>query len=187
MGLVMGNFCNKKVLPNKPFGLPTNFKDWVPEGTPGSVKCYVPKKHGFIKWVDNDKFTDLNGVLGKFNVFTASAGWGGNAYRGGPRTLISQIFIGDKLSICLETYIVTGSFNTKKEAENYMDYMKTKFFRFMLSLRVISQHINREKFSWVPDLGDYSHPYTDEDLYKKFNLTKREINHIEKSIKGAQQ
>ena len=64
--------------------------------------------------------------------------------------------------------------------------MKTKFYRFMLSLRVISQDINREKFSWVPDMQDYTRTYTDQELYQHFGLTKKEIEHIEKTIKSLE-
>jgi hypothetical protein len=53
----------------------------------------------------------------------------------------------------------------------------------MVSLRKIAQHINTDKFAWVPDFGDYSHPYTDQDLYSHFGLTKKEIEHIESTIK----
>lgn len=177
-------FCNEKVLPRKPFGLPTNFNDWVPEGTPGAVKCYCPIKHGFKKWVAADNFTDKHGVGYKWKVLTGRATYEGSSFSGGKRQIFTKVFVGEKGSICLETYIVTGSFNTKKEAENYANYMHTKFYRFMLSLRVISQDVNQKKFSWVPDLQNYSKAWTDQELYQHFGLTKKEIDHIEKTIKA---
>jgi site-specific DNA-methyltransferase (adenine-specific) len=176
-------FCDRRVLPRKPFGLPTNFTDWVPEGTEGAVKCYCPIKHGFEKWVAKGSFTDTGKVADMWKAHTPRAGWDGNAYQGGERTVISQIFVGEKGSICLETYLVAGSFQTKKEADSYSEYMKTKFYRFMLSLRVITQDLNRDKFAWVPDLGDYSKAWTDTELYQHFGLTKKEQEHMEKSIK----
>jgi len=178
-----GSFCDSRVLSRKPFGLATNFSDWVPEGTPGAVKCYCPKKDGFEKWVLPQNIEDTHGVLAKWKIFTPPAGWGGNAFVGGETPVISQIFTGDKISVCLETYLVAGAFSTKKEAENYADYMRTKFYRYMLSLRVSDQHITKDRFAWVPDFGDYSHPYTDQDLYSHFGLTKKEIEHIESTIK----
>jgi site-specific DNA-methyltransferase (adenine-specific) len=178
-----GTFCNAIVLPRKPFGLTTDFKGWVPEGTAGAVRCYIPKKDGLVKWIDSNVFTDSHGVLGKWKVYTPRAGWGGNAYKGGAQTVISQIFVGEKLSVCLETYLVAGSFNTKKEAENYAEYMRTKFYRFLLSLRTITQDTTRECFTWVPDLGNYANPVTDADLFAHFGLTKKEIDHINSTIK----
>jgi site-specific DNA-methyltransferase (adenine-specific) len=176
-------FCDKLVISRKPFGLATNFKEWQPAGTPGSVKCYCAKKDGFEKWVDANIVNDPHGVQGKWKVLTLPVTYEGSSFSGGKRQIFSKIFIAEKASVCIETYIVTGSFNTKKEADNYLEYMKTKFYRFMLSLRVISQHISKGCFAWVPDLGSYANLVTDEDLYAHFNLTKKEIEHINSTIK----
>jgi hypothetical protein len=176
-------FCDKLVLPRKPFGLATNFKDWVPEGTPGAVKCYCAVKDGVSHYVDPNSYQDPNRVQGQWKICIGKASNEGAAFSGGERKVIAKIFIAEKGSVCIETYIVAGYFNTKKEAEGYQAYMKTRFYRYMLSLRVISQDINREKFAWVPDLGSYANPVTDEDLYAHFNLTKKEIEHIESTIK----
>jgi len=176
-------FCNERVLPRKPFGLPTNFNDWVPEGTPGAVKCYTTVRGGFEKWVKSDIFNDNHGIFSKWKVLTNATTYEGSEFKGGKRRVFTKIFVVEKGSVCTETYIVANFFNTKKEAENYSLYMKTKFYRFLLSLRVITQHINRDKFSWVPDMGDYTRSYTDQDLYQHFGLTRKEIDHIEKTIK----
>ena len=85
--------------------------------------------------------------------------------------------------ICTETYIVVNVFDTKTEAENFISYLKTKFFVFMLGLRVSTQDINKEKFGFVPDVIDYSIAWTDAELYKKYNLTKQQIAYIERKIK----
>lgn len=40
-------------------------------------------------------------------------------------------------------------------------------------------------FSWqfIPDPGSFDHIFTDDELYKKYNLTPEEINIIESVIK----
>ena len=126
---------------------------------------------------------DPNRVQGQWKVCIGKASNEGAAFSGGVRKVIAKIFIAEKGSVCIETYIVAGYFNTKKEAENYKAYMGTRFYRYMLSLRVISQDINREKFAWVPDLGNYTNPVADETLFAHFNLTKKEIEHINSTIK----
>ncbi len=35
--------------------------------------------------------------------------------------------------ICSETYLVAGAFDSKEEATNYMDYLKTQFVRFLIN------------------------------------------------------
>jgi site-specific DNA-methyltransferase (adenine-specific) len=45
-----------------------------------------------------------------------------------------------------------------------------------------SIHITKESFLFVP-LQDFSHPWTDEMLYKKYGLTEDEIAFIESMIR----
>lgn len=176
-------FCNDIVLPRKPFGLVSNFEDWVPSGTPGAVECLSAGK--VTKLVEHKNYTDNNNVIHLWKVLISKATLGGKSDTSKGEI---QLLMGFKVlppnHICTETYLVAGTFSTKEEAENYATYLKTKFYRFMLSLRVITQNISRDKFSWVPDLGDYNRTYTDKDLYTHFGLTKKEIEHIEKSIKA---
>ena len=61
-------------------------------------------------------------------------------------------------------------------------YVKTMFFRFLLSLKVITQNISKDSFSFVP-LQDFSHPWTDEMLYEKYGLDENEISFIESMIR----
>ena len=180
-----GLFCKDRVIPNKPFGLPTNFSKWVPEGTPGAVKVYSVNRE--IKWAMANIINDPHGILGKHKVCIARARSQGitNAEgEGKPSLVTGYTFQIAKSEACTETYIVVGAFNSKKEADNYEAYLRTKFYRFCLMQRLISQDVNKGKFAWVPDLGDYSKAWTDEELYKHFNLTMKEIEHIEKSIKA---
>ena len=45
-----------------------------------------------------------------------------------------------------------------------------------------SQDISRDKFLFVPQL-DMSRSWTDEELYKKFNLTEEEISFVDSMIR----
>jgi site-specific DNA-methyltransferase (adenine-specific) len=49
---------------------------------------------------------------------------------------------------------------------------------------VVSQHVTREKFFFVPDLGNYEGVYTDEYLRKKWNITEEEWTFIDSKIKN---
>jgi site-specific DNA-methyltransferase (adenine-specific) len=91
-------------------------------------------------------------------------------------------FIGEQNSCCGETYLVIGPFDDRKTAENVMDYIQTKFFHFMLGLIKISQESRRKIYSFVP-MQDFTESWTDEKLYKKYNLTDEEIAFIEKMVR----
>lgn len=176
----VGQFCNKLVLPNKPFGLPTNFKGWI-SPAPQTVPCVLRNREE--RYVSFGVFTDNYGIQNKWKVGTPAA-YGEDTSIGSPQYVVKGSFILEPGKICTETYIILGSFKTKKEAEAYLAFTQTKFYRFTVSLRKASQHINTQKFAWVPDLGDYSKTWTDAELYQHFGLTRKEIEHIEKSIKA---
>lgn len=81
-----------------------------------------------------------------------------------------------------ETYLDIGVFKTEEEASNFERYLKTKFCRFLLRQAISSLNVTRECFRFVPH-EDFSKPWTDEELYKKYNLTQDEIAFIESMIR----
>lgn len=180
---VMGKtskYINQTCYGNKPFGIPTNYSKWDVNG----INCYTVGKK--INKINTNAFTDKHYIIGKWKVCTSKATVEGSSFIGNVRSYFTSnsMFIIEPNAICTETYIVVNAFDSKRDAENFMEYMKSKFFRFMLGLRVLTQDINKEKFSWVPDVEDYSAPWTDAELYKKFNLTRQEVAYIESKIKA---
>jgi site-specific DNA-methyltransferase (adenine-specific) len=169
-------FCNNKVYSRKPFGVPSNFQEWSMNEK--DIKCVsTGKKTNFI---NKDFVSDNHNILNMIKVCTPGA-YGENVNNSVYN--IKGTFILNKNEICTETYVVIGAFSKAEEAKNYLLYSNTKFYRFMLGIRKTGQCISKDNFSWVPDMVDYNHTYTDADLYKHFELTKKEIEHIEKSIK----
>lgn len=61
-------------------------------------------------------------------------------------------------------------------------YMKTKFTRYLISVTISGMHISTRNYMFVP-IQDYSKPWTDLELYKKYGLTDEEIKIIENKIK----
>ena len=85
-------------------------------------------------------------------------------------------------TICSETYLVAGSFDTEDEADNFMTYLKTKFTRFLLAQIAMTQQISKATFAFVPT-QDFTKQWTDEELFKKYKLTPEEIAFINRMIK----
>lgn len=85
-------------------------------------------------------------------------------------------------TICSETYLVAGSFDTEDEADNFMTYLKTKFTRFLLAQIAMTQQISKATFAFVPT-QDFTKQWTDEELFKKYKLTSEEIDFINRMIK----
>ena len=72
-------------------------------------------------------------------------------------------------------------FNTEKDAENFLNYIKTNFARFCLSIFKITQNQYSNIFEYIPWM-DFSQEWTDEKLYKHFDISEEEIKFIEKHI-----
>ena len=73
------------------------------------------------------------------------------------------------------------SFNTEQEANNFLNYIKTDFARFCLSIYKNNQNQHRGELKIIPWL-DFTKQWTDEILYKHFDLSDKEIEFIDKII-----
>ncbi|MBQ4437937.1 Eco57I restriction-modification methylase domain-containing protein [bacterium] len=91
-----------------------------------------------------------------------------------------------------ETFLSIGKFTTKEEAEACLKYIKTKFARVMLSTLKTTHHNIQETWRNVPlqDFTDKSDidwgksvKEIDQQLYKKYGLSKDEIDFIESKVK----
>lgn len=164
----------------KPFGLSTMAKGHSP-AKPGDLVLY---KFGDPSFVSPHEVATGQTMVQKHKVLTSYVAYdhAGNPGQDGKRKVFSKIQIAPPGSVCTETYLVIGAFDTEQEAANLVSYMKTRFFRFLVSLTMFSHHITRSGYVFVP-VQDFSKPWTDEELYAKYKLTKEEINFIESMIR----
>lgn len=96
-------------------------------------------------------------------------------------TFSIPIFAGPN-EACTETFLVIGLFEAEQEMMNCWSYMTTKFFRTMVGVRKVDQSMSQSVYSYVP-MQDFSKPWTDEELYEKYDLTDEEIAFIESMIR----
>ena len=99
-----------------------------------------------------------------------------------PYLVTGKPFYGKPKSCCTETYLTIGPFNEKTETDNVITYIRTRFFRFLVLLVKNTQDAPARVYSLVP-MQDFSHPWTDEMLYKKYGLEQKEIDFIEQMIR----
>lgn len=159
----------------RPFGFSSTFNSFDLSNN-GGIKIYANKKIGYL---EKDLIIPQNySAVEKYKIFISFA-YGMGTF---PSQIINKPIIAMPNSCCTETYIMVGPFETKEETENCEKYMKTKFFRFMVSLIKSTQNGTRQVYSTVP-IQDFSKPWTDQELYAKYNLTQEEINFIENMIK----
>ena len=72
-------------------------------------------------------------------------------------------------------------FSSKKEMDNFINYLKTKAVRFILSIFKFNQQIFRGEMSKIPWM-DFSRSYSDKDLRKMWKIDDKLWAFIEKNI-----
>lgn len=168
---------SEQVSSRKPFGLPTTER---PQAS-GDIKLRWQNGEGPFKRKDVTVGLEM---IDQWKVITSYVAYdhAGNPGKDGRRKVFSQINILPPGTICTETYLVIGSYKTKRQATNLVTYMKTNFFRFLVAQFMYSHHITREAYALVPAL-DMQIEWSDSMLYERFGLSKREVTFIESKIR----
>lgn len=131
----------------------------------------------------SSKIVDKENILKKYKLIITYAMSGGNKPTSeGNYQVISSLQVLQPNEVCTETYLILDTFNDLYTARNALSYVKTRFFRFLLLQALTSIHITKESFCFIP-IQNFSKPWTDEELYKKYNLTQDEIDFIESMIR----
>lgn len=153
-----------------PFGIVTSFKDYTDKPTSkNTMKIYGNK---FIGYTSIHNILKNKELAYKYKVLVPKAIGDGIIATDRIKPIVA-----DNPSICTQTYIVYGAFDSKAEAENLSEYMKTKFFHFLLGQLKNTQQISPSMFKLVP-LLDFTQSWDDKKLYQKYGLTEEEIAFI---------
>lgn len=166
----------------EPFKWASNFKDYKEESSGDDIPVYFTQKgKRGIGYVTDEQVVKNRDLILKHKVLAPKAGSGGGMI---PDVVLGKPWLASSPSVC------TGSFmffyaETEEEAKNIEVYYKTKFFRFLVSLRKITQDAIRSTYTWVP-MQDFTKKWTDEDLFEKYGLSEDECNHIETLIKDME-
>ena len=168
-----------------PFGIPTNPFGSKKTATGTKVKrtspddievYYIDDKIRSIAYINRKEITKNAQDIDKYKVFVPKAAGSGN-----DPYVLGKPEIADKGAVCSQTYMYVA-FDTKDEALNFVAYLKTKFFRVLVSASKVSQDAPPRIYRFVP-LQDFSKSWTDEELYQRYKLTQGEIDFIENQIK----
>ena len=166
--------------------LNSNWRGYVKErDAEHPIKYYLNKNlescgYGWIKLSDVPKASE---TIPLHKIYISEAYGAGESF---PHQIIGVPFYGEPQSVCSGTYICIG-FDPKnplseEECHNIISYIRTKFFRYMVSIKKKVQHAPASVYQFVP-LQDWSKPWTDAELYHKYGLSKEEITYIESMIK----
>ncbi len=159
----------------KPFGFDTTFSG-TSDCDEGDLTVY---RKGGIGYVKRGAVSTGRHLIDEWKVFIPRAGSGSDSF---PHPILGRSFVGAPGTISSETYLCIGPLRSECEASNLRTYVATRLLRFLVLLHKASQDTTRAVYSFVP-LQDFSHPWTDEQLYAKYGITDDEVAFIESMIR----
>jgi site-specific DNA-methyltransferase (adenine-specific) len=164
-----------QVSARKPFGLTNQRGKATTTGIKNPVLVYGNQHTSYLErsaitsnlgWVDQWKvlLVKAHGTSGRDDV-----------------TILGEPVVAAPGTACTETYLVIGVCTSEAEARHLAAYMRTRFVRFLVSLRKITQNITRDSYRFVPQLP-MNRSWTDKDLYERYGITLDQIAFIESLI-----
>jgi len=167
---------DKRVSSQKPFGLRTYF-----HGKPDSKRLKDPVKlfgSKRVSWVERSEIPTNAAWIDKWKVLMTRVQGTSAAVE---TKFLSKPIVAEPGTACTESYLVAGLFDTEAQAQNYASYLRTRFARFLVSLRKSTQDSPKHVYAFIPDLP-LDQAWTDTKLYKRYRLTKREIAFVESQV-----
>lgn len=148
---------------------------------PSDLKLYMNIGSKRVeKYVSHELITKNLALVKKWKIFVPKAGSDGGQKI--PDSVLGASIVAGPRTVCTLTYLAIGPFDSKQECESANSYLKTRFARFLISLRKISQDSTQKTYLWVPE-QTWDRTWTDAELYKKYGVTKEEQAYIESMIK----
>jgi site-specific DNA-methyltransferase (adenine-specific) len=168
---------------DKEFGWTSNFDGFHSQPREGDIPLHYIRKGirhiGFIARSEVQKSKELIDV---WKVMVPAAGSDGGQKI--PDVVLGKPHIAPSPSVCTQSLLFFSAEN-EAEARSIESYYRTKFFRFLVSLRKITQHATRSTYTWVPKLT-WDRVWTDDELYAKYGLTQSESAYISKVIRDME-
>ena len=168
---------DQMVSANKPFGLRTfvHGSD-SPTGLTDPVQLFGSQK---VSWIERDDLPLNVELVDAWKVLMTAVQGTSAAVE---TKFLSKPIVAGPGTACTETYVLAGSFNSEDQAQSLASYLRTRFARFLVSLRKATQHASRHVYAFMPHQS-WDRTWTDEELYAKYGLTDEEIAFIESIVR----
>jgi site-specific DNA-methyltransferase (adenine-specific) len=162
-----------------PFGIATNYKGYKDKAFRGAVPLYAYQGGArIVRWISRSQVPKSAHLIDTLKVLIPSAGFESQIL---PTLVLSSLRRAPNPSVCTQTYLCVPA-----ESEDQMDsiesYIRTRFFRFLVWMRKVSQHAPRSTYQWVPQQS-WDRIWTDAELYKKYGITEDEQSYIAEMIR----
>jgi site-specific DNA-methyltransferase (adenine-specific) len=164
---------------DKEFGWTSNFDGFHKTERPGDLPLYyIRKMKRDVGFITRDAVTKSAHLIDTWKVLVPQAFNGGDSV---PHQILGKPLIAPSPSVCTQSFLF---FNVRSEdeAKSLQSYYTTRLFRFIVSLRKITQHATHSTYKWVP-MQAWDRTWTDEALYAKYGITPKEQAFIESQVR----
>jgi superfamily II DNA or RNA helicase len=159
------------------------------------VKGYLELRCAYeeIRYIESKYITKNKELARRWKVFISKGNGGAGLLTDNKNVaILGKSFVGNNNSVCTDSLIPIGDYETEVEAINLQKYMSTKFLRYLVGILKTSQNIYQNVYKFVP-VQDFSNDSdiiwnsniseVDKQLYNKYKLSEHEIKMIEEKIK----
>ena len=165
---------------DKEFGWTSNFDGFHEKKRSGDVPLFfIRKMKRGVGYIARKEVTKSNQLIDTFKVLVPQAFNGGDAI---PHQIVGKPLITPSPSVCTQSFLFFNV-DSHNAAKSLQSYYATRFFRFLVSLRKITQHATHSTYAWVP-MQTWDRTWTDEDLYRKYDITAKEQAYIESQVRA---
>lgn len=165
---------------DKEFGWTSNFDGFHKTEQSGDLPLYyIRRMKRDVGFIGRNEVTKSAHLIDTWKVFVPQAFNGGDSI---PHQILGKPLIAPTPSVCTQSFLFFRV-SSQYEAESVQSYYKTRFFRFLVSLRKITQHATHATYTWVP-MQTWDRIWTDGELYAKYGITQEDQSYIESQVRA---
>jgi hypothetical protein len=176
LGLPEGSRFSQLVSTRQPFGLSSTYSFSDSEKPELPIVLYKVGGETVIPRSEVTKGTEL---IDRWKVMIPFLASGSDSF---PHPILGKPFVAHPGSVCTETYLVIGPFDSKAEAARAISYISTRIFRFLVLLRKPSQNATKKVYEFVP-LVDFGAEWSDSALMKLWGISTDELLYISSLVR----
>lgn len=167
---------------DKEFGWTSNFDGFHEKERPGDVPLYyIRSVRRGIGFIARDAVTKSTHLIDTWKLLVPAVGSGREREKSGVDLVLGPPLAAPSPSVCTQSFLFFY-LDSEDQVRSVKSYYATRFFRFLVSLRKITQHATHSTYTWVP-LQEWDRTWTDAELYKKYGITPDEQAFIESMIR----
>lgn len=162
-------FINTILARDKEFGWTSNFDGFHKTKRAGDLPLYyIRTMKRSVGYIGREEVIKSIHLIDTWKVLVPQAYNGGDAI---PHQILGKPLIAPSPSVCTQSFLFF-SVGSEEEAKRLQSYYTTRFFRFLVSLRKITQHATHSTYVWVP-MQTWDRTWTDDALYEKYGITQQ--------------